>query len=222
MTERYLGCIPVQEISQAPLLYEWDFWDPYELLGQPNESAIKVLEGLSDRAQIAFAIGCAEWVVARLSKHLSNIKAYDYLEACWAFQMDKSIAAPVAPQEDEWTGIVLAPIDLAIVTVLNTYYTTEDGQGASESAFSELIPLWVLTDKTPFITWKNHVTQRLTSYFPRQDNDHWGDPVPREVLDTSITLNPELFHQQVENYLGDVDRIRNPLIRAFVGDNSAP
>lgn len=212
--------IPVEEISSLPLSYEWDFWDPYEILGKINESTMNDLDKISDRGQIAFSIGCAEWVVARLSKHLSDTKAFLYIDACWAFQLDTGIASPLAPNEDEWQGSVLAPIDLAIVSILNTYYTTEDGQGAIEAAFSELIPIQVLFDKTPFFVWREKILNRLKTHFPRQENDHWGLPVPKEALNPDLPLDTELIKQYAASNLEQIFNTKNIFIRTFAGDNS--
>ena len=90
MTWRPPGYIPVEQIRRAPLTYEWDFYDPYAPLGERDPTTLERLALVSDRAKLTYAIGCAEWVVCRLIDHLSDSRAFDYLEAYWAFEMSDS------------------------------------------------------------------------------------------------------------------------------------
>ena len=128
--------IPVAEISKLPIEHEWDNWDPYEFLGDAEESTLDMLAGVSDRGVITFAIGCSEWVVYRLLPHLQDKRALLYIEACWALVMGAQIALPPEPIESEWEGKILSPVGLSILTIINSWIMTEDGQALQrESLF---------------------------------------------------------------------------------------
>ncbi|SEJ03067.1 hypothetical protein SAMN04244572_02497 [Azotobacter beijerinckii] len=209
-------------VASQPLHYDWDSWDPYSLLGSPDEETVGLLEQVSDRAQIAYAIGCAEWVAQCLGERLETDRPLLYIEAFWAFEMDQRIASPAETVEAEWQGRILAPMDLALMTVLNTYYTSADGNGALEAAFAECIPRHLLDDRQAFFAWRKAVLARLLAHYPRQEDDPWGAPVPREALDPARPLTPEAQEHYVADFFSRLSPGANPLIRYGEHDNSVP
>lgn len=208
------------KVTRQPLRYDWDPWNPYSLLGNPNPETINLLEKVSDRAQIAYSIGCAEWVAQRLRRWFETSHPFLYIEAFWAFEMDKRILAPVETVEAEWQGKILAPMDLALMTVLNTYYTSADGDGALESAFAERISLHVLNDRQDFLIWRESVLPRLALHYPRDKDNSWGAPIPREALNPLAPLTPEMTMKYVTDFLSRVSLKTNPLIIYTEHDNS--
>jgi hypothetical protein len=201
--------------------HTWDDWDPYVLLGKSTEETMQALARISDRAMIAYATACAEWVVYRFYELSSDPLPYQFLEACWAFQMDKEIQAPPPSKDVEWKGPIRGPIDLSLVTVLNTYHTTEDGVGDIEGAFGERIALHVLSDQRPFMIWRAQVLPRLERLFSRTPMDPWGAPVPREALDPTVEVTPDHAAELARRFLMALDFQANPLLRRIEGgDNS--
>lgn len=146
--------IPLNVISEKKLSHKWDAWDPYETLGDRNEETMEQLSRVSNRAIIAYAIACSEWVIFRLSKQFETSVPYKFIQACWAFEMEKSYRAPPPLKEKDWEGPIFGAIDLALVTILNTYYVTEEEAAETEAAIGELIALHVLEDKAQFISWR--------------------------------------------------------------------
>lgn len=179
-----------------------------------------LLDQLSDRAIIAYSIACAEWVVARFSRVSRDEHPLRFLEACWAFEMDRHLAAPPPNQDDEWKGSIRGALDMAMVTVLNTYYTTEDGVGEIEGAFNEKVVLHVLLDPQLFLVWRGTVLSRLHRLYPRDPANSWGDPVPREALDPRVQLESTDFGECVRLFLSSLSPATNPLLRRIEGDNS--
>lgn len=209
-------------IGQQGVDYEWDTWDPYSILPPVSEERVEALRQISDRAQIAYATGCAEWVVQKLARHLETDLPFLYLEAFWAFEMDKRIPSPPETVEADWQGRILAPIDLALMTVLNTYYTSGEGSGAYESAFSECIALHVLDEKADFQAWREAIIPQLSRYSPRREDDPWGAPVPREALIPGLVMTDEERAEHIQRFLANVIPEKNHLVIYTDQDNSQP
>ena len=83
---------------------------------------------------------------------------------------------------------MLAPVDLALVTIRNTQSDIEDGQGEVEASFAERIPLHLLADPAPFLNWREQALERLQRYFPRMNDGRGVAPAPRETLDPAVDL----------------------------------
>ena len=192
--------VPVDVIKDMPVVHGWDDWDPYVLLGTQDPDTQANLARLTDRAQIAFAIACAEWVVYRFQNLCDDRRPYDFIEAAWASEMSSDYSVPPQFAEDEWRGPIRAPIDLSLVTIINTFYSTEDGAGDVDATFAERIPLHVLNDQTRFLRWRNSVLVRLQELFPRESGDANGAPVPREAMDPDIDVTEETLKASVSRF----------------------
>lgn len=203
--------IPIAEISNLPMEYEWDSWDPYEFLGDAEEATLDALADVSDRGVITFAIGCSEWVVYRLLSHLPDHRALYYIESCWALVMGAPIALPPAPKESEWQGDILSPVGLSILTIINSWLLAEDGKADAHAGFAERIPLLVLNDTKSFVKWRNEVLKRLVYSHP-YDDESMGNLVPREILDPTIELDSINQIEFVQRTLDTVDFEGNPYI----------
>lgn len=221
MSFKLLSYIPVATISKASTNYEWDEWDPYAPLGKHDEDTMDRLNLLSHRAIISYSIGCAEWVVGRFSRLFKNHDPYDFLEACWAFEMDKGYEVPSPLKEEEWQGPVLGAIDLALVTIINTYMSTDEGDPVVEAALGELIALHVLEDAEPFKVWREQLLKRFFQLYRRSDTDIWGKPVPREALDLNMQIDLKNYEGFVKAFLSSLDTKENQILNFTGGDNSA-
>jgi hypothetical protein len=206
--------IPLDSIRKAPLNHKWDDWDPYALLGEQDVETLTHLRKSSDRAQIAYAIACAEWVIWRFVDLSPDGRPYALLESAWAGEMSLELVAPPQLLEDEWKGPIRGPIDLALVTIINTFYSTEDRAGDQDAAFSELIALHVLADKGYFLEWKIRVLERLENLFPRTIRDPEGVPVPREAMDPNINISGQLRQELVTKFLSELDYDSNPFLKS--------
>jgi hypothetical protein len=126
--------------------------------------------------------------------------------------MSSDFVTPPQFAADEWQGPIRAPIDLSLVTILNTFYTTEDGAGSVDAAFAERIPLHVLTDHAPFLGWREKVFDRFEEVFHREPNDSLGTPVPREAMDPDIPISEAMLGECVGRFLSQLDET-NPFLR---------
>lgn len=205
--------LPLALLKDMPVRHSWDDWDPYSLLGVQDEEIQRRLAQVSDRAQIAYSTACAEWVVYRFEDLFDDIRPYQFLEAAWASEMSSDFVIPPQLVADEWQGVIRAPIDLALVTILNTSYSTEDGVGHVDAAFAERIPLHVLTDPAPFLAWRAKILDRFEELFPRDPNDPAGVPVPREAMNPDVPILKEMLNEYVTRFLSQLDESANPFLR---------
>lgn len=212
--------IPINTIAEHAIQYNWDSYDPYEPMEWPEEATKALLEKVSNKAITAFATGCAEWVVYRLSRHFSDHAPYDYLEAFWLFLMGIDRALPSETKEEDWQGPVRGAIDLSLMTVLNTVYQSEQGPPIQNAAFLPQIVLHVLPNPAPFLEWQDMVLDRLVRYFPRDEKSPDGPKVPRELLVPTIDLVPEQHDQLINAFIDRVDFDSNPLIRHVARSDS--
>jgi hypothetical protein len=205
--------IPISQIQSEPITYEWNEWDPYKALGNPDPNTKEALASLSYRALIAFSIACAEWVVYRLWNHLNDESALQFLEAAWAFEMDQRYQDLDESNEDEWQGQVRAPVDLALMSILNTINETETKAPVVDAAFAERIPLFVLTNASLFIGWRDRVAARLQHLYARDPDDPWGRPVPPQAMDPSVEFTQEGEANFVREFFAQPSLRANPFLK---------
>jgi hypothetical protein len=207
--------IPETAIYTTPPTYAWDEYDPYSVLADRDRTTEGSLEKLTDRAQVAYALGCAEWVVFTLLPLIEDDRPLQLLEAFWAFQMSDYYALPDELIEEEWQGPIRGPIDLSLVTVRNTVILAEEGNSQIHAAFSELIPLYVLCDPAPFFTWRTHALEILQRFASNATTQR-GDPIPRELIMNLPGMQPQLpAGEWMNRFLASVDPAQNPFLARF-------
>jgi hypothetical protein len=180
--------VPVESIARPQIRHKWDDFDPYEPLAWPDENTKTRLATVSNHGITAFAIGCAEWVVYRLSPPSSDQTPFDYLEAFWVYVMGHPRALPPETEHEQWTGPIRGPMNLALMTVLNTVYLSEDGPAIQNGALAAQIALHVLEDHSAFLSWQGLVLSRLGEHAARDEENPDGPPLPREILDPSVSM----------------------------------
>jgi hypothetical protein len=135
--------------------------------------------------------------------------------------MDKGFEAPSPLHEADWQGPVLGAIDLALVSILNTYYTTDEGAPEVEAALGELIALHVLKDTETFLVWRERILERLLQLYRRSDEDPWGRSVPREALDPNLQIDDADQDRLVKGFLDSLGLKENSFLKYTGHDNSA-
>ncbi len=205
--------IPVTAIEKMPVRHRWDDWDPYAILGEPDANTLAQLMRVTDRAQVAYAIGCAEWVAYRFRLLCDDAHPYAFLDACWAAEMSADYATPSPFVEAQWKGPIRAPIDLALVTAVNALNVAEDGAAHSEAGLAERISLHVLPDPSTFLAWRSQALPRLERAFPRQDHRSPGPPVPPMALDPAFALSSDALADGVREFFATLERTQNPYLQ---------
>lgn len=207
-------CAPKEKITAIPMTFDWDDWDPYEVVGEPNDKLIDKLSKLSFRANLTFSLGCTEWVVFRFSNVSEDPVPYQYLEAFWAFNMSDQFKAPKESEDEDWKGSVRGPINMALMTALNVIYGFEDGTPEPEAAYSDKIACHVLNSDPLYLKWRDRLLTRLESY-KRDNKNAFGDPIPREILNTSVIIEPDQSNKLVKKFLSNIQIQTNPFLTVF-------
>ena len=205
--------IPVGQISIQPVTHTWDDWDPFEALSEPEARTKQKLRETSNRAISVFALGCAEWVIYRLGCHFSDNLPYDYLDAFWCFLQAGTDSAPPPTDDEEWQGVIRGPINLALMTVLNTIYLAEDGAPTQNGALAPQIVRHVIGPDDLFSKWEATVLDRLCAACPRVETDPDGIPLPRVLLDPEIAIHHLDFADAVRHDLSRLNRGSNRFLR---------
>ncbi len=205
---------PKEKILAIPMSYDWDDWDPYEVIAEPDDKLIDSLSKLSFRANLTFALGCTEWVVFRFSHVSEDPIPYQYLEACWAYNMSDQFEPPEELEDEEWKGSVRGPINMALMTSLNVIYGFEDETPEPEAALSDRIALHVLNSAPLYIKWRDQLLQRL-EYYKRDEKDVLGAPIPREILDMNVKMEPDQSDKLVNKFLSAIEIQTNPFLDIF-------
>lgn len=207
--------IPIKHLCDLSNHYEWDDWDPYEVVGEINGELVEKLAALSFRAVVTFAIGCCEWVVWRFKEKTDDQAPYQYIEACWIYILTDIYKAPPVLKDRDWKGSVRGAINLSLMIVLNAIYNIEDECPEAEAAYVDAAALYILGNDPLYIEWRNKVLTRLNDFYPRQDNNPMGNPIPREILDVNTKFNYEESSILVNNFLSSLDISSNPFIRLY-------
>jgi hypothetical protein len=212
MTLERATFVPYDRIQKAPVTHAWSDWNPYSVLGESNSDTELALAQLTDNACIAYAAACAEWVVGRFALMLDDSRPWQFLEACWAYEMSDQFRCPPESNEAEWKGPIRGPIDLALMTVLNTAYAVEDESAHIDAAFAELIPLHVIADQSLFLQWREQVLPKLRGLAARESVGRARLPVPREALDPRLSVTERLARELAARFLARVDPSKNPFL----------
>ncbi|MBZ4418139.1 hypothetical protein [Myxococcus sp. RHSTA-1-4] len=202
-------------VQDRNLRFSWDD-NRYERAYTPLDKAARArLERLSQRAILAFAIACAEWLFHRFRP--VSIPAFldDYIEAAWAAVVDARYANYyLEPRGDEWQGPDRKPLAVALMLLVDTIVRVENDDHPDIGALSLAnLAAHVMTDPKPFQEWRERVMSRLERLYPLNPRDTRGEPVPREALDPDFDLQPEMAPVLVGSFLGRLDPKANPFLR---------
>ncbi|BDI04849.1 hypothetical protein [Sphaerotilus microaerophilus] len=193
----------------------WDDWDPYAKIALPDPELKAKLTRTSNCAITAFSLGCAEWVVGALPPGDHLAESVEYLEAFWVYVFGFRDAVPTETEDNEWKGPIRGPVNLCLMTVLNTIILAEFGSPAQNGAFAASIAMHVLGNTTTFLTWRNVVVERLLLHCERDADNEDGGPIPRELLDPSRPYDPGEASSLVQSAIDNVDFRRNRWLRTL-------
>ena len=224
---------------QSPTIrHTWDDWQLAQVEEPLDDALVQRLARLSQRAILAFATGCAEWVAYRFALLDDDPAPWQFLEAAWAMQVHVRYsgygkgtgwAEFAAPDDDDgdsvqarWTGPVQGPISRVLI-VLESAIQELAWHGAEDpAAFSQYVARSAArihklaqhvmpSDVNTFDPWVATVLARLEASFPVVPGDELGDVVPREALDLESDFQIERTEMWVNNFLAHADRA-NPFL----------
>ena len=202
-------------IQDSSLRYTWDDVK-YQTAYYPlDDDFLSRMARISQRANVAFAIACAEWIVHRLGKVSKDPMPAEYLEAAWAAVVDACYTRYHETDEDEWSGPIRKPLAVAVMLVVDSIIRMEDDDLPEVDAVSlSNLAEHLLPDSTLFRDWRERVLARLERLYPRNPLDTRGVPVPREALDPDFDFRPEMAPELLRHFLRSSNHQSNAFLRS--------
>jgi hypothetical protein len=213
MTYSAPSYIPARALEAMPITHKWDDWDPYPLIAKNNPETENWLAQAGNYAKFVFAIGCAEWVVARFDRELNDIRSWQYIDACWAYEMSSDFTLPAELDDSQWLGPILGPVCLALTTVINTRYGFDEDNAQIDVAFAEQVALHVMPDNRLFQQWRDIVLCRLVDLCPVDSGLPSGIRLPRHVLNPDVIIEANALPSLLKASLEGLDLLTNPFVR---------
>jgi len=201
-------------VQDRALRYTWDDINPSAAYEPLDDALLDRLSRISQRANVAFAIACAEWVVHRLGAVAQDSTPSEYLEAAWAGIVDAAYTLYYEPDLSEWEGPARMPLAVAMILVADCLVRMEDDDHPEfNSASLAGLAEHLLADAAPFRAWRETILTRLELLYPLESKDTRGSIVPREALDPDYDFRPEEAPKLITKFLQGLDFKRNAFLR---------
>jgi hypothetical protein len=156
--------------------FEWTLEEQWEVLGEQDDAFAARLEPLSGRAQTAFSLGCAEWVVRAAGEDLDVSRFRPYLASRWLLLAGEvEVVSDVNPRVLDAADVPISVADAAVAMIEDTYFG--NGDGHYDCALASMLAIHVLADSRAFETWQEHCIAALARLHPGTGAD-WNTQAP--------------------------------------------
>jgi hypothetical protein len=211
------------DVADHRPIYDWDEWDVHEYFDFREDILQAQLAAVSGRGAIALTLAVGEWICQRYSRLNADPAPLQFLEACWAEQMQPDLGSYMETDDDEWRGVVRGPLSI-MMTIANDalYCLDEDEDTAVRAAWMTNLARHVLPRRDAFDAWLEAVVARLAAHHPRAladaqslDGDLFGlgRPIARELFDTTEEFTAAEEPALIRRFLASVDPT-NPFLAA--------
>jgi hypothetical protein len=206
--------IAASNCQQGPLRYTWDDWELDKFESPVDESLQTQLSGLSQRANVAWCIACAEWICYRLAPYLGgDLLPLQRLEGAWAQVVDARYSYSLVAEPQDWAGPIKRPVLRALELVdFAVDAMTKDDDPASVGAAIARLAEHLLADPAPFRRWQLCALARLQALYSLDSDDGLGEVVPREALDPGREFDPRQTQALINDFLAGLSRGDNPFM----------
>jgi hypothetical protein len=209
-TPEYLRRSAMQEATVA---YTWDDWNVEAAYEPLDDDLLGRLAQVSYRANEAFTIACAEWIVYRFGALSDDPTPSNYIEAAWAAIFDWRYLKYFEPLDEEWQGPVRRALEVAIVLVVEVIGRTESDDLPEISAASvSNLAKHVMSNPKAFEEWQEWAVERLAKFYPRNEEEPLGPVVPREALDPDIEFSPIETPEYINRFLRNLNFSKNEFL----------
>ena len=204
------------DIQNNILSYEWDDWNLEAAYSDiEGEDYFDRFEALSYRANIALTIASAEWVIYRYGVVSQDLVPYQYIEAAWAAVINNRYLSTWEPPDEDWMGPIRGPLSVAMLII-------KEAVGSAEHEFSKGVPTSyisclakrVVPNVDAFLRWRNCVVERLEQYYLLDDEETWGEVVPREIFNLDSDFDVSASEQLIQRFLVGLDYHTNPFLQS--------
>lgn len=217
--------IRAANIQDNTIRYEWDDWKTLPAAETPDTDLVRRLEGVSQRAVLAFMCGTAEWMYHRLSNLCDDPAPQDYLEAAWSSTIDSRYIGYGTGDwwqtysSGEWLGPVKRPIDdvLGGIEIAVQQLALERIDPSDQAGWIAAITVYIMPNPAPYKKWCEQVMERFESLYPRDPEDALGDVVPRQAVDTEFDFHVEQTEVLINQFLASLDYRTNRFLSSPEG-----
>ena len=169
---------------------------------------------IAPHANLAYAIGVAEWVCRRLTSATDCGPTLDYIEGIWAAMVDRRYLAKKKMDyvKFTWTDGAVDAIRF-VNNLLFLVYANCKGDNPDRTAdTSQLVAVarHVLPDKRVFDQWATESLKRLTALFGYEKE--LGPAVPRQTLEPTLSYDPKRRIEYLDEFLKGLSPDRNPFL----------
>ncbi len=216
--------IEAANICSPFLRYAWDEWNVGSTYQSVNAGDVVRLRTISKRANCAFTIAIAEWILARYKGMDNDPEPEQFLEAAWAANIHKEYAWEIEIIDAEWTGPIRGPISMALTFVLDAIFADDaDLNSAFNPAWAACFARHILPDVSVFNIWFEFSLTRIEQLYPAplekdldwfDETENLGKPVPIEVFDQNNVFNPATTSQLLDRFLLNLNPEMNPFLRS--------
>jgi hypothetical protein len=220
MTLQLPNYIQASHVQNNIIRYEWDDWN-IERAQEPFDKVLyERLLGVGMRANVAFTIGTAEWIVYRFGLLADDPLPLRYLEAAWAQMIDWRYGAYYGWQDltkdEEWKGPVKGPVGVAMSRVMYAIQQTEESGGdpSVRATWISSLARYVIPVPEEYQAWRESVLKRLETIYARDRGDPKGEVVPKEAIDPEYEFRVEQTESLVNDFLTTLDCRRNAFLHS--------
>jgi hypothetical protein len=213
-------------ITDRSIQYPWDDQNVEQATEPIDEAFYERLQGLSLRANVAFAIGTSLWLLRRLETSVDVSLPLRYLEAAVAQSIDWRYGYFGGWQDGQgfeghttyqssWFGPVKGPIETAMLRV--SYAVSEAferGNPTLRCAWLTNLTQYVLPDREAYLSWRDQVIARYEILYPINASDPLGEVVPTESLDLAYAFQPARTEALMNQFLAGLDYRENQFLRS--------
>ena len=216
--------IDTAKICSPFLRYTWDEWNVRPTYEPVNVDEILRFKALSKRANCAFTIAIAEWILARYESMDNDPEPGQFLEAAWAANIDIEYAGEIDIVDSEWTGPIRGPVSMALTFVLDAIFAEESSpNSAFNPAWAACFARHVLPDVSAFNSWFDFCLTRLEPLYPApaeedldwfDEKNNLGELVPLEVFEPGSAFDSTTAPALINRFLSRLDPELNPFLRS--------
>lgn len=203
-------------IQDESIHYQWDDWK--KVVDPIDKDFLAKLKGISQRANIGFTNGTAEWIVYRLATLYDNPLPLQYIDAAWAMMIDVRYCGAVwddCTDSGTWTGPVQRPLVLTMFRIEYTFEAIQEyGNPEISGAWTNNLAKHIITDPAPYQKWYESIITRLEKLYPLDIDEKLGEVVPREALDPDFDFKPKSTEELINKFLAGLDYKTNPFLNS--------
>lgn len=194
--------------ARLPVNYEWSADVVTRIEEYKNQRLRRIIVGLSRMANIAVALGVAEWIAWRFhGLHSGSSETLDYIEAQWVWMIDpRYLAKQVVDDYDLLGDRIEGALGFAssLLFEVIVYSETDDPDRAGKTGQLTALARHVIPCLENFETWLIDCLKRLAALYPYDGGPSVEKAIPRSILDPEFEYDAALRIKYFNDFLEKV------------------